>query len=358
MTVLKAIYENPYRMLGVFANSGMREIVSQKNKISAPNDGQKQEISLDLEGFLPLPERAPEKIKEAYSLLTLPNERLKYAQFWFLKMTLNDGDAFQSLFHGDIEKAIHIWENEDSLSSLQNRMICYFLQEDIPAAIKTAEQLYARHGDDYQQCTLPSVHIQMERSELIHQFIDMLDNDMPLIQIINYSDDEEWYAYIRTQCSKGIIAKIENELKLAENTNENDIYSYVQKKAARQLMERTTPLFTELQNILPVDDVQYISLADKVGLTILDHCIGYYNNSTNNLYDRGMAILPMLNYARKLVCGEYAISRLDENIEIIKESTPPAPPDEDNDEPSIFGAIVKIIIYIILAIRLFAFFFK
>ncbi|MBO4645427.1 MAG: hypothetical protein J5642_02805, partial [Bacteroidales bacterium] len=212
----------------------------------------------------------------------------------------------------DIEKAIHIWENEDSLSSLQNRMICYFLQEDIPAAIKTAEQLYARHGEDYQQCTLPSVHIQMERSGLIHQFIDMLDKEMSVTKIVEYCYDTEWSGYISTKCSKEFLAAIDKELRMAEDADKAD--AKVRKRTADLLMEKTYPLFTELKNIFPTDDVQYSFIADEVTLFILDCCVFYYMSSPGDVTDRLKDLRPLLDYAQNLVCGESAASRLDEFI--------------------------------------------
>ena len=353
MTDLRSIYENPYRTLGIFANAGMREIVSHKNRISAPGNDQNQEISLDLRGFLPPVERSAGKIREAYSLLTLPSERLKHTQFWFLRMTPNDDTAFQSLFKGDIEEAIRIWENEDSLSSLQNRMICRFLQEDIPAAIEMAEKLYALYGDDYQRLTLPNVHLQMGRSELVHQFIDTLGRDLPLTEIFDDCHEMEWHIYIQDKCSKDILDAIEDELRMAESADPDN--ATVQKKTAEQIMERTSPLFAELQVILPSDDVQYSTIADKVGLSILDHCILFYNNSTNDLYERMKNIRPMLNYAQNLACGEYAISRLNENISIMRKNAElqRADDQDDEDEPSTLRVIVSLIITILCMIRIF-----
>ena len=364
MTNLRAIFENPYRTLGVFANAGMREIASQKNRISAPGSDRNQEIPLDLKGFLPPAERSEEKIREAYSLLTLPSERLKHTQFWFLKMTPNDDTAFQSLFKGDIEEAIRIWENEDSLSSLQNRMICRFLQEDIPAAIEMAEKLYALYGDDYQRLTLPNVHTQMGRSELVHQFIDTLGRDLPLTEIFDDCHEMEWHIYIQDKCSKDILDAIEDELRMAESADADD--ANVQLRTAGQLVERTKPLFADLQNILPVDDVQYSTIADKAAMAILDCCIRYYNKSTNDTDKRTSDITPMLDFARNLACGETAVSRLDENITIIQENAKnPGEPDfeysprnyEEDDKTSVISAIISLIITIFLIVRALANFF-
>jgi len=124
-SVPKLILQNPFRVLGVYANSPKRDIVANKGKATAfLKVNRSVEYPLDLKEILPPINRTIEQFNEAESHLTIPKEQIQYAQFWFLKMNQLDEIAFNHLFAGNIDQAISIWSKQDNLSSLQNKMIC------------------------------------------------------------------------------------------------------------------------------------------------------------------------------------------------------------------------------------------
>ena len=149
-TDMNIINNNPFRLLGVFANSPKRDIVANKGKATAfLKVNRSVEYPLDLKGILPSLSRTLEMMNEAESHLAIAKEQIKYAQFWFLKMTQLDEIAFNHLFAGKIDESISIWSKQDNISSLQNKMVCYLIKNSISGAISIAQQLYGKFGDTY-----------------------------------------------------------------------------------------------------------------------------------------------------------------------------------------------------------------
>ena len=147
---MKIIEQNPYRQLGVFANSPTRERVANHNRLKAfLNVGKQVSFPLDLSQYLPAIERTAESVVDAEAKLTLPKDRLKYGQFWFVNSTPIDNIAFNHLFAGDMDEAIGLWNKRDDVSSLQNRAVCYFIKGEYESAQICGQKLYTDHSGQF-----------------------------------------------------------------------------------------------------------------------------------------------------------------------------------------------------------------
>ena len=136
----KIILDNPFRILGVFANSSQKEIVANQGKANAfLKVGKAVEYPLDLKSLMPQINRTVDAFSKASANLTIAKERLKYAQFWFLKMTPLDDVAFNHLYNGNWQQAIEIWDKKNCVSSLQNKVVAHFIANNFDQAINTAE---------------------------------------------------------------------------------------------------------------------------------------------------------------------------------------------------------------------------
>ena len=148
--MLDIIEHNPYRILGVYANSRRAEIIANKNKSTAfLKVGRAVEFPLDLKAigeFSPV-NRTVESMNEAEANIAIPKEQIKYAQFWFLKATPIDDVAFNHLIAGDITLANEMWTKKESLTSLQNTIVCHLLEGHWRLALSTADKLYEKYGD-------------------------------------------------------------------------------------------------------------------------------------------------------------------------------------------------------------------
>lgn len=144
---MKLITENPYRILGVYANSSKKERVANQGKIKAfLKVGKSIEFPLDLGDYLGPIQRTDLVVSAAEAKLSLVNEQMLYAQFWFLKQTPLDEIAFNKLISGDKAGALNIWRKKSTLSSLQNRLICALFDRRLADAMQIADELYSTYS--------------------------------------------------------------------------------------------------------------------------------------------------------------------------------------------------------------------
>ena len=325
-TAPKIVLQNPYRILGVYANATKKDIVANKGKATAFLKVNKAvEYPLDLKGILPAPNRTLDLMNEAEAHLAIAKEQVKYAQFWFLqKMSPLDDIAFNHLFAGNMAGAIEIWSKQDSISSLQNKLVCYLIESKLELAIKTAERLYEKFGGDYISKIDANCTLQMTATDLLHQFVDSLGEEIGMQKLLGFDIGAETKAYISSQTIGPLINKISSEVDKTKKVDHKDPKARIE--AARKLVANTKEAFSQLKSILPATDSQYQMIADKLGLEILQCGIDYFNNSEDD--DAPHTAMKMQKYAQSIVVGTLAKQRCAENVKILQKIINELPPTE------------------------------
>ena len=276
-TVPKIIEFNPFRILGVYANSPKKELISNKGKITAfLKVSQSIEFPMDLKGILPPLSRTIESINEAESRLSIAKEQLKYIQFWFLKLTPIDDIAFNHIMAGYMDEALKIWSKQDNLSSLQNRMICYLIRDNMLLVMTHAEKLYNQYGSEYINKVDCSNTLRMTSEELVHQFLDTLSEEKDIVNLLPVIVNQEWKIYLSSKAIDPLINRIAAEVDKAKKIDHKDPKARLD--AARKLVKNTNQPFKQLRGLLKESDPQYQMIADKLGLEILQCGIDYFNN--------------------------------------------------------------------------------
>ena len=108
------IYNNPFRILGVYANASIKDIKANEAKAKAfLNVGREVTYPCDFNQLLLPIQRTAEMMASANSQLTLPNEKIKHALFWFVKVTPLDEIAFNHLANGHSEQTMGIWKKKE-----------------------------------------------------------------------------------------------------------------------------------------------------------------------------------------------------------------------------------------------------
>ena len=323
--MMNIIKNNPYRILGVYTNSSKKDVVANKGKASAfIRVGKAVEFPMDMKGTLPPLTRTIESMNEAEAHLSVGKEQIKYAQFWFIKITPIDDIAFNHLLAGNMNDAKEMWSKQESVSSLQNIVVCNLIENNISMAVKTAERLYSKFGDIYINKIDESCTIQMTSEELLHQFIDSLGEELGMLTLINYELGTETQAYISTQTVGPLINKISSEVEKTKKVDHKNSKARID--AARKLVTATKESFTQLKGILKTNDPQFVMIADKLGLEILQCGIDYFNNSDED--DRHEVAMKMQKYAQSVVVGKLAKQRCEENVKILQKLIDELPPRE------------------------------
>lgn len=321
----KIVLQNPYRILGIYANSPKRDIVANKGKVTAfLKVNRSLEFPFDLKGILPPINRTLEMIEQAEGYLTLAKEQIKYAQFWFLKLSPQDEVAFNHLFAGNFAYAKEIWSKFESLSSLQNRIVCYLIDNKPWLAVKEAEKLYENYGSTYINNIDDSCTLHLTGRELLHQFIDSLSSEIEMKNLLSYDFSDETKNYIRRYTIEPLINHILSEIEKTKRVSHDNATARI--GAARNLVKNTKDDIGTLKSILEESNPQYQMIADKLGLEILQCGIDYFNNSDD--VDRHQTAMKMQKYAQSIVEGSLAKQRCEENVKILQRLIDELPPNE------------------------------
>lgn len=322
---MNIVNNNPFRILGVFANSPKRDVVANKGKATAfLKVNRPVEYSLDLKGLLPSLSRTLDMMNDAEAHLAIAKEQIKYAQFWFMKATPIDDIAFNHLIAGNMDGAKEMWSKQESVSSLQNRIVCYLIENKPWLAIKTAEKLYEKFGDIYIDKIGTNSTLKMSGTELLHQFVDSLGEEISMQKLLGYEIGADTKAYISSQTVGPLINKISSEVEKTKKVDHKDSKARID--AARKLVASTKESFTQLKSILPSSDPQFQMIADKLGLEILQCGIDYFNNSEDD--DAPHTAMKMQKYAKSIVVGTLAKQRCEENVKILQKIIDELPPKE------------------------------
>ena len=323
MNILK---NNPYRLLGVYANSPTKERLANHNRMKAfLKVGKKVSFPLDLSKYLSAIKRTESMVADAEAKLTLPKDQMLYAQFWFVKVTPLDDVAFKHLTAGEIAKAEEIWQKKACASSLQNRIVCALTRKDYACAVSCAEALY---GNTLYVNQLVSAVVGagggFEVSSLAFSFLDVLCEEVGANKLLPFVTNPTWKNHIAEKAVKPLIDSIENAIVVAQKSQGKG--AKARYDAGQALMESTKSALLKLKKLLVKSDLQYQMIADKLGLEILQCGIDYFNGSDGP--DAAHKAMTLQKYANRIVVGQMAKDRCKENVDILQKIIEELPPIE------------------------------
>lgn len=321
--MIKLITQNPYRLLGVYSNSPAKERIANENKMKAfLKVGKAINFPLDLPSFLSPVNRTEETVSVAKASLTLPADQLKHGQFWFMKEGPFDEEAFNHLFAGDLAKAIEIWSKKDSVSSLQNRVICALIKDDYSTACSCAEKLYSRFTDAFVTTVAGDT---VKRDNLGFDFLDSLAAEVGANKLLPYIDNKDWLQYLNSAAVAPVIESIQTAIDTAKASRRNG--PTARYNAGIKLINDTKSLLTQLNQLMPKSDMRYQMIVDKLANEILQCGIDYYNESEDN--DAANKAMKIQKYAQSIsTIGSITRDRCDENVRILNEIIEKLPPVE------------------------------
>ncbi|MBP5368867.1 MAG: hypothetical protein J6Z01_10485 [Bacteroidales bacterium] len=222
-SVPEIILDNPFRVLGVYANSSYREIVASISKAT-----KFMEVGRDVDYPLDLPKVKNLNVKSnlthsladldnALALISNSEERLKYAQFWFLRMTPLDDEAFGYLFAGDNDVALLVWHTEENLSSLQNRIIISLWKGDYKSALHNAEHLYTFFPNEFLKAVDSKGTLVKSSADLVQSFVDTLVAYLSTKELLDSIPSSFLGDFIVPTISEDAITKINKALQDAQD---------------------------------------------------------------------------------------------------------------------------------------------
>lgn len=312
--MIDIILKNPYRILGVYSTSSKKEMVANQGKMKAfLKVGKSVNLQLDFKEILGNIERTLESVVDSDFKLTLANEQVKYAQFWFCKATPFDDIAFNHLLEGNIDNAISIWKKKENVSSLQNLIVCTFIKDDISSVILYAERLYTNYANEFVKMVLGNESTLTE-DNLATDFLDSLCNYIKPQSFFQYISNDKWKTYVVAKITKPLIHNIQSAIETSEKSKGQG--ATARYNAGIKLMNETKSTLTQLNKFLNKTDLQYQMIADKLSQEILQCGIDYFNNSDDDAAPKKGLVLQL--YAQSIAVGKMMIDRCKDNVDTLK----------------------------------------
>ena len=323
---MNILRNNPYRLLGVYSNSPTKERLANHNRMKAfLKVGKSISFPLDIPQYLSSINRTEASAADAEAKLTLPKDQILYAQFWFIKTTPLDEVAFNHLFAGEIKKAEEIWQKRESLSALQNLIVCALIRNKYDFAIKYAEVLY---GNTQYLNQFVSKIIgtggNFDVSTLAFSFLDILCDEISASKLLPFITNSSWKEHLGERAVKPLVDSIQDAINIAQKTKGKG--SNARLNAGEALRRNTRNAILQLKGFLSTEDLQYQMIADKLGLEILQCGIDYYNDSEEP--DAAHKAMSLQKYAKSIVVGQMAKDRCKENVDILQRIIDNLPPSE------------------------------
>ena len=323
---MNILQHNPYRILGVYANSPTKERLANHNRMRAfLKVGKNVSFPLDLPQYLSTINRTGPIVADADAKLTLPKGQMLYSQFWFVKVTPLDEVAFNHLISGELNKAEEIWHKKECASSLQNLIVCALIREDYATAMFCAEMLY---GNTQYVGQLVSAIIgsdgNFDFTSLEFSFLDTLCEEIGVDKLLPLISNASWQDRIVEKTVKPLIESIQNAIDVAKKSERQGALERLQ--AGEALKEETRNALLQLKQLLPPADLQYQMIVDKLGLEILQCSIDYFNDSEEQ--DAARKAMSLSKYAQSIVVGQMAKNRCKESIDTLQDIINSLPPSE------------------------------
>lgn len=217
---MNVLNNNPYRLLGVYANSPTKERLANHNRMKAfLKVGKPVSFPLDLPRYLQPNNRTDALVADADAKLALPKEQMFYAQFWFVKTTPLDDVAFNHLIAGELSKAEEIWQKKETFSSLQNSIVCALMRGDYAQALSCAEALYGnmQYVNQFVSAVIGTGG-KVDVTNLPFTFLDTLCEEIDVQKILPHIANSIWKKHISGKAINPLIGTIQNAIAIAKKS--------------------------------------------------------------------------------------------------------------------------------------------
>lgn len=327
---MKQVKQNPYRLLGIYANATTKERLANQSRLQAfLKVGKSVSFPLDLTFYLGEVKRSEAIIATSSANLTLPQDQIRYAQFWFVRDTPIDTVAFNHLESGDLAQAVEIWEQRETPSSLQNLIICSLIREEYAEALSYAERLYGdSEAVSHFVALIVGDEAGIESDHIGFDFLDALCEELGGSKLLPLVSGFAWQEHLKERIVPPLISAIKEAIEEAQKERTADESRGA--SAGYTLYKKSKSPLAKLKKLLSTSNTQYQLIADELGLEILQCSIDYYNDADD--IEAARETVRLARYANSIVVGKLAKDRCQENLQIIEKIVESLPPEEVAEE--------------------------
>ncbi|NPD47242.1 hypothetical protein [Lentimicrobium sp. S6] len=299
------IISNPYRVLGLPANSTEKELQKQIGIIKRYAEiGKSKTSDYDFE-FIGNLTRNTDEVQQASNSIEQAPKKILYSLFWFVKNNQFDEIAFSNLKENQTEKAVDIWnktlkdeitnKNYSSylnlstlyiaLSTVENQLDLQLLQAGV---LLKGNLIHSDYLHDFSKLVTGN-GVQLDSIEMSKKFIDeVIELLKPFLNKINGISTNDLISlfntfpltvkkYISTKFTETPILSVENKIEKTKNNRKN-LPSYAD-NYGQDLYKSTKVELVLIKQLLGPSSLQYQMLSDKVANEILQCSVDYFNES-------------------------------------------------------------------------------
>ena len=324
---MNLVSQNPFRVIGVLANTSEKELLKQKNRFSAfARAGKIPSSELDFNFLSPLI-RDNDTIRDAFSAIELAEDKIFHALFWFTNGNATDEIVIDNFKISNNVKAVEILEKFTKDKALTARNITYFNNLSSYHLANNAvfkglwvkfQILESEYFTEFvQEIADKTAHINQEK--MIDRVITHFIHDIKTVKepLTKFGLPN---GYVRKALSQKLtgedIAYIEkriSEVNGEDSENAITIYS-----VAKNLFTTSQEKLVSIVQVLGSDNLQYQLLSDKVAETLRSLSIKIYNNTSEdkNVLPKCQSIL---EDAYTLATQNQTIRKIEEDQNTLKE---------------------------------------
>ena len=292
---MKYILENPYRILGIYSNSSLKDVQKALSKLKAFTKINKQYSSIDFQNkelLFPNFKVDQKTVDLIQRNLNIDIDKIKFSLYWFNKGNLFDEKGINFLKEKKINEAIKLWSKvvEKNISksnfSTFNNLSTLLLIKNID---KTSNNISLNKSKESMKELGESISLKYKllnskfsndffelitnskKSFLKTDIIDFYNDSIDNLLNINFSENEinnlyrgfdnELLSQINASQINDLINSIRFEIKKCQNLRNSgeDIIT-----AGTNLMSNTKSLANKLKLIVGKSNVQYITYVNEI----------------------------------------------------------------------------------------------
>lgn len=315
------IEQNPFRVLGVYSNSTLKDITANKTKIAAyAKVGRSISFPLDSAGGLPDVKRVSDSITWADHEIALPQKKIVHALLWFAKGSSIDEIAINHYLNGDAEKAKELLSKRLDATTLVNLSVIGLIEGNYEVALQNVLSLIK----DVDKCNsfvklICGETFSISPTDLWKAYVDTLLAEKKASILLralpaSYSGDER--DYIKNKALEEPISILNSEIQKAQEQlkQKNPAVAY---DAGLRLMEVAKKQLPSVKRLIGSTDLRYVNIADALANQILQCGINYYNETDDD--DDVNKAMVLQEYACTIAAGSLVSQRCKKNLEILKQ---------------------------------------
>lgn len=338
---MDAIFNNPYRILGLYANASQREFQRNRSQMTAFIAAGKQ-VSFNTDfSILPPVKRDEDGVSSALAKIQLNQDKLLHSLFWFSNGSHVDEPAFAALEAGNAVKALDIWSKvttgRDSmrkyLSAYNNLGTLKLImatrgqgidQRELGEAIRLKRELieYVLFNE-YVSSITDNTYIPTSKEVLIH-FADILLEyltisvmqgriTLPAAGRLFSSAPLELRNYAIEKLSKPLVSTLSDRIK--KNNDSRKASPARALDIGYSLYDGGVADLNAYKELCGRDNMDYQIMADKLAKEVLQCGIDHFNHyKESDEYKYHEKCKSLLTKARNISEGSLVKQRIDENL--------------------------------------------